>query len=303
MIRPQIEECAKAATERSISPASRMLIGITSTLSDGATAWMIPNKAGPPGLAGSRSTAARVISGAISLSSSSHFPLRPYSNPLNPVALPPGRARLSTMPAPTGSTAVGNTIGTVRVTCSNDVTDEAPWARMTSGASAANSAACRRTSAASVAQRVSIRRPMVQPNSASPCTNAWNRLSEFLSLPNCAVERIQETVTANAAMPLVAGEDVRTPLGAFRVVFGIGQFDNQINFGAPTIRPTLAKDEAATAPEVLKPPTLLVHLSGTGRRKDSNHETLLHECRLEAARYRVTDTHRWGWHHAEHNYF
>src|SRR5262245_31932126 len=154
---------------------------------------------------------------------------------------------------------------------------------------------------------------------------ARNRLWELHSLPNCALEvlidawwhgfvvlisnvfayhlRIQEAVTANAAMPLVAGEDVRTPLGAFRVVFGIGQFDNQINFGAPTIRPTLAKDEAATAPEVLKPPTLLVHLSGTGRRKDSNHETLLHECRLEAARYRVTDTHRWGWHHAEHNYF
>jgi hypothetical protein len=34
--------------------------------------------------------------------------------------------------------------------------------------------------------------------------------------------RVQEAVTANAAMPLVANEDVRTPLGAFRVVFGIG---------------------------------------------------------------------------------
>src|SRR5258707_9051998 len=72
---------------------------------------------------------------------------------------------------------------------------------------------------------------------------------EFLSLPNSAVEvlvharrhglvvlisnvfayhlRVQEAVTANAAMPLVAGEDVRTPLGAFRVVFGIGHFNNQ----------------------------------------------------------------------------
>src|SRR5207247_730300 len=70
---------------------------------------------------------------------------------------------------------------------------------------------------------------------------------EFLSLPNCAVEvlvharrhglvvlignvfayhlRVQEAVTANAAMPLVAGEDVRTPLEAFRVVFGIGHFN------------------------------------------------------------------------------
>jgi hypothetical protein len=26
-------------------------------------------------------------------------------------------------------------------------------------------------------------------------------------------------------MPLVAGEDVRTPFGAFRVVFGIGHFN------------------------------------------------------------------------------
>jgi hypothetical protein len=70
---------------------------------------------------------------------------------------------------------------------------------------------------------------------------------EFLSLPNCAVEvlvharrhglvvligdvfayhlRIQEAITANAAMPLVAGKHVGTPLGASRVVFGIGHFN------------------------------------------------------------------------------
>jgi hypothetical protein len=47
----------------------------------------------------SRNTAARVIRGAISLSSSSHFPLVLNSNSVNPVALPPGRARLSTKPA------------------------------------------------------------------------------------------------------------------------------------------------------------------------------------------------------------
>ena len=34
---------------------------------------------------------------------------------MKPVALPPGLARLSTRPAPTGSAANGNTIGTVRV--------------------------------------------------------------------------------------------------------------------------------------------------------------------------------------------
>src|SRR6516225_3199523 len=56
----------------------------------------------------------------------------------------------------------------VRVACSNGPTVEAPWARMTSGASVANSAACLRISTAlAVAQRVSMRtlRPMVQPNS------------------------------------------------------------------------------------------------------------------------------------------
>src|SRR5215470_2740545 len=69
---------------------------------------------------------------------------------------------------------------------------------------------------------------------------------DFLSLPNFAPEvfvdarrhvfvvrmrdvfayhlRVLEAVTANAAVPLVAGEVVRAPLGAFRVVFGIGHF-------------------------------------------------------------------------------
>ncbi len=125
-----------------------MLTGLTSTLSDGATAWMTANWPVPEALAGSRRTAARVTPGAICLSSSSHFPLRLYSNDMKPVALPPGRARLSTKPAPTGSATTGNTIGTVRVACSNGPTVEAPWARMTSGASAANSAACLRISAA-----------------------------------------------------------------------------------------------------------------------------------------------------------
>ena len=41
--------------------------------------------------------------------------------------------------------AIGNTMGTARVACSNGPTTEAPWATITSGAAAANSAACRRT--------------------------------------------------------------------------------------------------------------------------------------------------------------
>ena len=73
----------------------------------------------PSGQGGSRMTAMRVTPGAISLSTSSHFPLMPYSKLVKPVALPPGRARLSTNPAPTGSNTFVNTIGTKRVACNN----------------------------------------------------------------------------------------------------------------------------------------------------------------------------------------
>jgi hypothetical protein len=69
----------------------------------------------PDATAGSRRTAARVTRGAISLSSSSHFAATPYSNDVKPVALPTGRARLSTKPAPTGSGTIANTMGTVHV--------------------------------------------------------------------------------------------------------------------------------------------------------------------------------------------
>ena len=40
------------------------------------------------------------------LSSSSHFPLMRYSEVVNPVALPPGRAKLATKPAATGSVSL-----------------------------------------------------------------------------------------------------------------------------------------------------------------------------------------------------
>ena len=127
------------------------------------------------GMSGSPRTATRLTLGAICLSSSSHFPLMLYSKSMKPVALPPGRARLSTNPPPTGSAMIANTIGTVRVACSNCPTVVVPGARMTSGASAANSAACLRIPATLfVAQRISIRtlRPSIQPSSCSACRNA-----------------------------------------------------------------------------------------------------------------------------------
>ena len=142
-------------------------------------------------MAGSRRTATRVTPGAICLSSSSHFPPMLYSKFMKPVALPPGRARLSTKPAPTGSATTGNTIGTVRVACSNGPTVVAPEARMTSGASATNSAACLRISAASaVAQRVSIRtlRPMVQPNCCQPLQERRDAGLTFRIVRGCGQE-------------------------------------------------------------------------------------------------------------------
>ena len=80
----------------------------------------------------------------ICLSSSSNFSGCPNSNPEKPVALPPGRSRLSTRPAPTGSLAVGNTIGTVRLARFNSIAIPPEPATITSGASATNSVAYRR---------------------------------------------------------------------------------------------------------------------------------------------------------------
>src|SRR5262249_10503085 len=85
---------------------------------------------------------------------------------VNPVALPPGCARLATKPAPTGSMTVTNTIGTLRVACSNAATLAVPdAATRTSGASATSSVACLRSSSASVAKRGSMcrLRPSLQP--------------------------------------------------------------------------------------------------------------------------------------------
>src|SRR5262245_53832711 len=51
-----------------------------------------------------------------------------YSNGVNPVALPPGFAKLSTKPAPTGSATSTNTIGVVRVAFRSATTGGLPVA-------------------------------------------------------------------------------------------------------------------------------------------------------------------------------
>src|SRR5262249_42978838 len=171
----------KAATARSISPASRTSIGFNSTPNDGATAWMAPSWPLPEACLESRNTATRVRPGAISLSSSNHFPSMPYSVKLNPVALPPGRARLSTKPPPTGSPTFTNTIGTARVASSKGDKLGLPVARMTSGASAISSAAYLRTSSVLVGQRVSMRTlwPSIQPQFPQPAQERRDAGSAF----------------------------------------------------------------------------------------------------------------------------
>src|SRR5271168_2868685 len=76
-IRPPFRAAAKAVIARSISPGSRTSIVVSSTPDDGgAMAWIAANWPIPAAKAGSRRTATRVRLAAISLSSSSHFPLR-----------------------------------------------------------------------------------------------------------------------------------------------------------------------------------------------------------------------------------
>ena len=173
-IRPPFGPRANAVTARSISPASRRLIGLSSTperrrhgLDHGPLSepsWASPDPGRQP-------RASRC--GAISLSSSSHFALRPYSNWMKPVALPPGRARLSTKPPPTGSTTFGEhdrhacgspaaTIGDVERRAANDhVRRERDQLRRV----LAHARRYRRA-----LQRLSIRRlrPTVQPNFCKP---------------------------------------------------------------------------------------------------------------------------------------
>ncbi len=86
--------------------------------------------------------------GATCLSNSTHLRPKLNSKLVKPVALPPGRARLCTQPAPTGSGTFTITIGMVLVACSTGAGARAPAVTITSGASATNSAACRRMDSA-----------------------------------------------------------------------------------------------------------------------------------------------------------
>ncbi len=82
--------------------------------------------------------ATRVI-GAISLSIVSHFPAMLASIPRKPVRLPPGRLKLATNPAPTGSATPTNTTGIARLSRCNEATTCGVCAKITSGLRATSS--------------------------------------------------------------------------------------------------------------------------------------------------------------------
>jgi hypothetical protein len=84
--------------ERAFDQAGIARVELAQLHSEGRRdAWMAAILPTPENSLG-RMTIARLTRGAISLSSSSHFPLMPYSNRRNPVVLPPGRDRLATRP-------------------------------------------------------------------------------------------------------------------------------------------------------------------------------------------------------------
>ena len=78
----------------------------------------------------------------------------------------------------------GNTMGTVRVACRNGATVELPWARMTSGASAANSAACLRISAASAAGPANIDLHVAADRSSPIAPGLLERPTARLEIPH-----------------------------------------------------------------------------------------------------------------------
>src|SRR5262245_54935734 len=205
---PPFGSRANAITSCSISPESCVSIGrVVSRPINGAAVWIAPNWPIPAGTAESRMTATRCTLGAISLRNCSHLPPMLYSNDAKPVALLPGRVKLATTPAPTGSAELVNTIGTVRVAFCTARTVGAPAARKTSGASASSSIAyLELSSILPAAQRMSIRtlRPTSQPASCSPCRKAARRAcpsasssSTFMSTP---MRRTRSPCCARAAI-------------------------------------------------------------------------------------------------------
>src|SRR5262249_48729739 len=114
MMRPALPSRANAAAVRSVSAASLRGSRTDSIPSEWAAVSIRP-KYCPLWVLGLNKRPARRISGTISLSRPSHLPPIVGSKLINPVRLPPGCARLATMPVRTGSAMLTKTTGTARV--------------------------------------------------------------------------------------------------------------------------------------------------------------------------------------------
>src|SRR5262249_59474175 len=82
------------------------------------------------------SSAHLVTRGAMSLTSSTHFPAIDPSIVMKPVALLPGRGKLATKPLPIGSATFTQMTGRIRVSCSTAAVPGVPCERIRSGRSA-----------------------------------------------------------------------------------------------------------------------------------------------------------------------
>ena len=159
-----------------------------------------------------------------------------YSNSVKPVVLPPGRARPSTNPPPTGSATSAKTIGTVRVVRCSGPNVVLPIARMTSGSSAMSSAAYWRKRSASPSQRASIRtlRPSVQPSSCNPCRNAIRRRDDSGSVAGSPISTPMRRTRSLCCALAAGGHDTAAPPS------------NVMNWRRPIIRSPRRRGRAAT---------------------------------------------------------
>jgi hypothetical protein len=133
-------------------------------MSDGATAWIAPNWPGPAACRESSQDRRSLYAGCDLFEQ-----FEPFRADASFEAHKPGGVA-----ARPRQTAAGNTIGTVRVSRNNGPTVEVPGARMTSDASATNSAPYLRVSSASnLVHRVSFRilRPVIQLSKVSSQRN------------------------------------------------------------------------------------------------------------------------------------
>ena len=163
----------------SISPASRTAPDNTCTPKFAAPASTVRNSIRLASLPLFTRTSTRFTPGASSLSNSNHFPLNAGSRLMNPVALPPGRAKLATTPVSTGSVRAAKTMGIDRVWRCNSCMKGVFATCTTSGFEVTISATVARIRSIPppVIARYSSRRlrPSVQPRSRKPRARAARR--------------------------------------------------------------------------------------------------------------------------------